>query len=72
MRLLATAWKRLVGPGWGSVLSYSEIAPHMAIRPQGRMTRQGGLQVVAADGVEVDVDAVRRGRAQQVEHGPSW
>ena len=55
---------RLRGPGTGSVALYWAIAPQIATRPCSRSAAERRLQVVAADVVEVDVDAVRRGLRQ--------
>ena len=63
----ACRWRsaRLRGAGGGSVSLYCAMAPHMAIRPCRFMRVERGLQVLAADVVEVDVDAVRGGCAQR-------
>src|SRR5213080_590327 len=60
VRPFATALKRFGGPGTGAVALYVEIAPHSVTRPRGRSASS------AADVVEVQVDAVRRGGPQQL------
>ena len=47
MRLLATAWKRLVGPGWGSVLCVVAALAYSGavVAQKPLLARVSGLQV---------------------------
>ena len=69
-RSLATSRKRLLGPGGGSDASYSEIAAADRDPPAPPQRADRGLEVVAADVVEIDVDPVRRGFPQQLGDRP--
>ena len=60
----STAWIRCCTPGADEASSIVEIIPHSATRPCSRERVQGGDEMIAADVVEVQVDAVRRGRRQ--------
>ncbi len=69
VRRLPTTWIMLCGPGEGPVALYWAIAPHSAARPPTFRTSIAASRCVAADVVEVDVDAVRRGVAQAGQDG---
>ena len=69
-RSFATSRNRLLGPGGGLGASYSEIAPQIATRPLRPQRADRGLEVVAADVVEVDVDPIGRGLAQKLGERP--
>ena len=64
VRSFAVAWKRLRGPAGVALVGRDGAAQRDAAAAAQRAER--GLEVLAADVVEVDVDAVRRGRAQQL------